>query len=122
MEMDCSDTDGKQTANASVAQFAFLQSLVAPFFIASTSKSFSTRRAKICARCWPITGCDSLSFQPGTNERYRSRRHARAGEPITNYDSNPQAEVNEHTQILLDESYIYGNSVKDHHGVPVKFA
>jgi hypothetical protein len=48
-----------------------------------------------------------------------------AGEPFVGkftYDSRSQPEVNEHTQILIDDGYIDGNSLRDHRNVPIGFA
>jgi hypothetical protein len=48
-----------------------------------------------------------------------------AGEPFDGMitsDSSSQAEVNEHTQILLDEGYIDGQPLRDHRNVPIQFS
>jgi hypothetical protein len=48
-----------------------------------------------------------------------------AGEPFKgtiSSDSSSQAEVNEHMQLLLDNGYINGQSVRDHRNVPIQFS
>ena len=46
-----------------------------------------------------------------------------AGDPLEGLirsDSSAQADVNEHMQLLLDDGYINGKSLRDHRNVPIK--
>jgi hypothetical protein len=48
-----------------------------------------------------------------------------AGEPfqgLIKSRSSPQAEVNEHLRLLLDDDYVDGVYIRDHRNVPIKFS